>query len=121
MSRLSTYMALPTLRGSNANGEFVRFADGTQICTRLITVNVTINTPSGGVFASAEVDFGVYPAAFVEPARFSTQVDGIAQAWIGGGNSGSGPTAAGIRHVMRGASTGLVTAYIFYTAIGRWY
>ncbi|WP_062762135.1 DUF2793 domain-containing protein [Falsirhodobacter sp. alg1] len=27
-------------RGSNANGDYVRFADGTQICTRICSVNV---------------------------------------------------------------------------------
>lgn len=42
-------------RGSNANGEFVRFADGTQICTRLVRV-----TGSYGILVSANA-----PATFL--------------------------------------------------------
>ena len=42
-------------RGSNANGEFVRYADGTQICTRQIT---TLQWSTSGVIVS-------FPASFV--------------------------------------------------------
>ncbi|WP_299031774.1 DUF2793 domain-containing protein [uncultured Sulfitobacter sp.] len=38
-------------RGSTANGEYVRFADGTQICTREIG-NVDTNIAAGAVFRS---------------------------------------------------------------------
>ena len=42
-------------RGSNANGEYVRYADGTQICTRVVatrTVNVTNTGTTSGVLFS---------------------------------------------------------------------
>ncbi|MDA1378672.1 hypothetical protein PCI56_00920 [Plesiomonas shigelloides subsp. oncorhynchi] len=41
-------------RGSNVNGEFVRFADGTQICTRYSVTNIQIG-PNGRVNASTAV------------------------------------------------------------------
>ena len=46
-------------RGSNANGEFVKYADGTMICTRLVNVDLTIT--SSQVFSWASV-FQIGPA-----------------------------------------------------------
>ncbi|MBN7804919.1 phage tail protein [Agrobacterium rosae] len=40
-------------RGSNANGEYVRFADGTQICWRRYNQSLSIPYPVGGLFRSA--------------------------------------------------------------------
>ncbi|WP_024585994.1 hypothetical protein [Aliihoeflea sp. 2WW] len=46
-------------RGSNANGEYVRFADGTQICMRSITVDASngsiVSWPYPATFASAPI------------------------------------------------------------------
>jgi hypothetical protein len=44
-------------RGSNANGEFVRYADGTQICNVRIAITPVANTPTTGT--------ATLPAAFV--------------------------------------------------------
>lgn len=49
-------------RGSNANGEYVRFADGTQICIKAYEATVAIETSYSGVYIGTEIwDF---PAAF---------------------------------------------------------
>jgi hypothetical protein len=54
-------------RGSNANGDYVRWADGTQICTYRTTVNRTLDTPSGALFLSSNtVGDTPFPAAFSE-------------------------------------------------------
>ena len=50
-------------RGSNANGEFVRFADGTQICTHAVSVSLTIDAAFMGGFRSGVQVWG-FPAAF---------------------------------------------------------
>ena len=48
-------------RGSNANGEYVRFADGTQICFRVVTFSsVPTNSTSEAVFS--------WPASFASAA-----------------------------------------------------
>lgn len=49
-------------RGSNVGGDYVRFADGTQICIGRVTVDIT--TAAGGLFRSA-------PFAWVFPATFA--------------------------------------------------
>lgn len=47
-------------RGSNANGEFVRFADGTQICLGAFTRG----TSSVAAFGQVQVSGWAYPATF---------------------------------------------------------
>jgi len=51
-------------RGSNANGEYVKFADGTMICSRSWTASVAVTT------IYAEVYYGV--VAWTYPATFSS-------------------------------------------------
>ncbi|ULB10741.1 hypothetical protein ORIO_12590 [Cereibacter azotoformans] len=52
-------------RNSNANGEYVRFADGTQICTHSFPgVAVTTSVNSGSLYSGSVPDW-TFPAAFV--------------------------------------------------------
>ncbi|OUO89992.1 hypothetical protein B5F39_13895 [Cloacibacillus sp. An23] len=50
-------------QGSNANGNWVRFADGTQVCWGKTTLAVS-TTPHGNVYAMT-VNSIAYPASFV--------------------------------------------------------
>lgn len=52
-------------RGSNANGSYVRFADGTQFAWKIISGLGPISSPSGGMFFSAGSSTGIRPASFV--------------------------------------------------------
>ncbi|UCM30672.1 hypothetical protein LE197_12590 [Pseudomonas sp. PS1(2021)] len=51
-------------RGSNANGEFVRFADGTQICWHRYAAAVDVTGVSGSLFVTGGTTL-TFPAAFV--------------------------------------------------------
>ncbi|GAB4290390.1 MAG: DUF2793 domain-containing protein [Roseovarius sp.] len=53
-------------RGSGAEGSYVRFADGTQICTHLLSVPAT-DTAEGALFVSATDAIWTFPAAFAAP------------------------------------------------------
>ncbi|MPL74071.1 hypothetical protein SDC9_19880 [bioreactor metagenome] len=51
-------------RGSNANGEYVRFADGTQICTySAVGAARPIMTAEGAIWRSTEYSW-TFPASF---------------------------------------------------------
>ncbi|VDC33119.1 pyocin knob domain-containing protein [Pseudogemmobacter humi] len=50
-------------RGLNANGEYVRWADGTQICTRTDLSAPNASTVVGGLFSSGDVAW-TFPASF---------------------------------------------------------
>ena len=52
-------------RGANANGEYVRFADGTQICTRRHDFDaLAITAPMGSLYRSNGLGSLAFPAAF---------------------------------------------------------
>ena len=54
-------------RGSNANGTYIKFADGTMICTKKVKfTNVVINTAWGNFYeTSSRLDFGDYAKEFI--------------------------------------------------------
>lgn len=103
-------------RGANANGDYVRFADGTQICTSVDIPTGAINSPAGALWQSGHLAW-TFPAAFAP---------GVPPILTGeSGNTGAWPTFA--PHGV--LSTGLkATALIEITmgltlrlcAIGRW-
>ncbi|MFN7051250.1 MAG: hypothetical protein ACK4NH_03950, partial [Gemmobacter sp.] len=109
-------------RGSNANGDYVRFADGTQICTRL-------NFLDADVAAGVEGDgLWTFPAAFTTGTSVVTPTVaslGVAASMI-----------AAARHLRCAAQPGISTNAIIgwrndgpaslrfrinLTAIGRWF
>jgi hypothetical protein len=95
-------------RGSNANGDYVRYADGTQICWR--------SGDTGGAAAVTRT----FPAAFVN-------TDVTASPTIRGSTTGSSllaksgiPTATTCEFVTVSGTT--ITALSFnWSAIGRWF
>jgi len=102
-------------RGSNANGEYVKFADGTMICqmfAELFDFNTTGST-----------DFP-HPADFVNrfPVRFASIVDGS----TGGVTSNEGIALLGLTGTDTNSRATVTTAKsgtqdIGITVIGRWY
>lgn len=52
-------------KGSNAQGSYVRYADGTQICWREVGTGSAMNNAVGSVYNSGAVYPGSYPAPFI--------------------------------------------------------
>ncbi|MBH3412866.1 phage tail protein [Pseudomonas putida] len=110
-------------RGSNANGEYVRFADGTQICTRTISAQKTLGNAAGALYFQAKESAALYPIGFAAAPAISIQATGFTYEvfWLGGG--WSNPTSAWpsgyvMTEVQRTQSD---LVYITYTATGRWF
>ncbi|MEP6587512.1 MAG: hypothetical protein ABJA84_01985 [Polaromonas sp.] len=107
-------------RGSNANGEYVRFADGTQICN----FNLTIGGPSttlGSIFTNSSSTW-TYPAAFMVSGVPSIKVDeygGNGATWAGLGGGATGATSATFQIFKATAAT--VASQVSLSAIGRWF
>lgn len=107
--------------GSNANGYYIKFADGTLICRGSGGGFVTTNLPAGGVFRS-DSETRVFPVQFWDLATSLIPVNspidgggGIAWA-IAAGNSLS---VSQVSLFLAGA-TNDTTGRMSYTAIGRW-
>lgn len=100
-------------RGSNANGEYVRWADGTQICTGSYSYS-DITTPFGSFFATAGV------ITITPPATFS-----VVQGMFAGDQSSNNVWAMcqqGSFNLRMYASVSIAGARTGrYTMFGRWF
>jgi hypothetical protein len=104
----STGQAHIVERGSNANGEYVRFADGYQVCSRVLTTS-----------DSADVTW-TFPAAFSDSLY---SVSGLAILTTLGLRVVvvSTPTATTIPVRCLNGAAARVSIDVMLTAHGRWY
>jgi hypothetical protein len=107
-------------RGSNANGEFVKFADGTQICTATISETLGVETASGSIFTSPSDLTWTFPNAFVNvDAVTGSSVRGDR---VGGISIRSRTTTTAIyRHWFATSLASGGTSLAILQAVGRWY
>lgn len=108
-------------RGSNANGQYVRFADGTQLCMSQPGLAVVLTAQ--GAIAKSDFLTLTWPAAFVSGPRYiaasindgagvNTSLFGIKAA---SGNLTTLPVQ------VWGTATGSFTVYAGILAVGRWF
>lgn len=104
--------------GSNANGSFVRYADGTQICYQIVISATPVNTPVGSIFTTGSNEW-TFPSSFlVTPSVIISEAGGVGLCWGGLGTAAtnSGGTSWGL--FSSRASNVPIGALM---AIGRWY
>ncbi|MGC1328976.1 phage tail protein [Pseudomonas sp.] len=106
--------------GTNANGSYTKFADGTMICEKTFTTGV-VNLAAGSLFTSAQVSGGSWAANFIAQPYVAAQ--GTVTSSGGGWPSCyafPSATAAGNWAVYNHAtSTSGGTVYL--VAVGRWF
>lgn len=104
-------------RGSNANGEYVRFADGTQICSREAEVDVT--STSNQTFSFAAI-FAAVPTMSVNHKDSAPNAALLYDNFRGLTPS---TTAFGVRLLSAGTSSDPTadTEKLALTAFGRWF
>ncbi|WP_052731800.1 carbohydrate-binding protein [Devosia geojensis] len=109
-------------RGSNANGEYVKFADGMMICRRVWDVaGLAVNTGNGSLFFSAAQTW-TFPAAFatgVYPVITGSARIGGVLCYVHPNSTSDNSTGDSIYVVSSASVTG--TAHIRLVAIGRWF
>lgn len=106
-------------RGSNANGAYTRYADGTQICTVIQTSASAVNTAAGNVHRTGS-NAWTYPAEFVStPAISGMQQGSPGYAWVSEGSGVPNNTSCTWAAVSPTASSAVPVVGL--TAIGRWY
>lgn len=110
--------------GSNADGRYVKFYDGTMICwkTKVITSNISTAWNSY-VYASGYLSLGSFAQTFTEVPN--VQVTGnwgttSSSFWCGALRNTT-TSAAGDMEFYRGTSSTNVNMYITVLAVGRWY
>lgn len=105
-SAWTPWVRLDPVGGSNSNGEFVRFSDGTQICAGRATTLTT-----GPVTAT-------FPASFTASPHISLTIRSTNPSLLGTHCHGLSATGAAI--VAFNGSGGRVAAAVDYLAFGRW-
>lgn len=104
-------------RGSNANGEYVRFADGTQIVIKRFSLSSAIDIASYGGFISAFQVWG-FPASFsATPALIAISEGNTSLGILAGTTNTSTTSFSWVAVSSQGVATRIVSA----VAIGRWF
>lgn len=109
--------------GANANGSYVRFANGTQMCWRA-SGGATISEQAGGVFVNGPA-LGPFPwaAAFsAPPHEFITShklAAPLSHSWSAPTSRPTATETSGVQMFRSSASTDAF--YVEFFAIGRWF
>lgn len=105
--------------GSNANGNYIKYADGTMLCWRRITfTGIAFNSAWGSVYESASQSFGATPQTFISTPAIFTSVDNAAYAGVEGIHNAS-TTSYGEAQLFRPVN-GSATVALNILAIGKW-
>lgn len=108
-------------RGSNTNGEYVRFADGTQICWQTITgTNWVIATAAGSLFGMDAEQSWTYPIAFAGGSVAAVTATMLSSSNVFGKARHVSQSAAGWRFLSP-TSIASTTASVSLLAVGRWF
>ena len=104
-------------RGDNANGEYIRWADGTQVCWGRKTVTLT-SSVQGGI-NKMTYDGAVFPAAFTDSPACSISVDWSTQdyAWANCHRRNPGSFNFSVYSLYAFTEKNIGISYL---AIGRW-
>ena len=104
--------------GSNSNGEFVKYADGTMICTT-VAVTTDVDITAGNIFRGLADSASPWPAEFASvPKVLHTPGKSADVRTWGGSSSASDATEVRLRLCSAISRTSQVG---FSIGIGRWY
>lgn len=112
-------------RGSNANGKYLKLADGTMFAWKRLTLTAQdITAAYGSLYRSASLLSGAtaLPVTFSETPTFSisAHVADYAVATLIGGTGDANNTPATV-YAASGVSLTNRTIYVNVKAVGRWY
>lgn len=110
-------------RGSNANGEYIRWADGTQVCMKKLSGLGPVTQSSGsGDYNSDNIQIGAWPASFISPpycAYLSTESAAYVPSWIRTKNAPTETRGSQI-NIVCAMAYDITTFSVSALAIGRW-
>jgi hypothetical protein len=104
--------------GSNANGEYIRFANGWQICTHILATGAA-TTASGNVFVSTQGSW-TFPAAFLSTTGLSLSGNIAMSSSTSWANCIPSSATAGAFRRFSSVSDG-TDRNVRLTAIGLWF
>lgn len=112
--------------GSNANGNWIKYADGTMICTQTLNLNdVNVNSTWGNLYVYTEVDntWHNFPQEFTRVDGFSIEISNMARTngfWLGDYGRRKVESSRWKGLCLLRPTSDVVSAEIKVIAIGRW-
>jgi len=108
-------------RGSNANGEYVKFADGTMICTLVVQyTGIDITTAAGALYTNATLPTWTFPASFSSTSSLNVTASPRISGNILCRGRVTSLTTADIKFFST-ASSAATDIFVEHIAIGHWY
>lgn len=105
--------------GSNANGEYIKFSDGTMIChkvTDAIAMNIDV---AWGSMYEGSIEIGQFPANFTETPAISASPFGSGMLVEQAGANAT-KNSWGLVTAVRPTAVQNVLARFYLIAIGKW-
>jgi hypothetical protein len=109
--------------GTNANGTYTKWADGTMICSAILSLgSIAITTANGSMFVSSSTPGAAktYPAAFIAAPRCQITAEGSSANVFVGTAGGGTNSATPLVYFFSPVSSSQTVSMIF-NAIGRWF
>lgn len=107
--------------GSNANGRYIKYGDGTMVCYKEISMDSWINQAAGNIFMSQD-KMWTFPVAYLYIPDISHSMKyNIPNAWAGLGSGGTSLSATTVRvfsYTTNGSANYIPSVSMI--AIGRW-
>lgn len=108
-----------TESGSNANGHYIKFDDGTMICYGSISARLDISTAFGSLYRNDNDTLVInYAKQFISEPHTSFSSSGTVTGIIA--NQTAGTTSSQALYVLRPTSLTNSNVKVNYIAIGRW-
>ena len=106
--------------GSNDNGSWIKYADGTMICTQKISLSgLSLNQKWGVLYYNVK-DIPNYPQTFISPPTISYGSDGNNTFLIGNGSDSTNITLGAVLICAPDSRILNTHAILHVTATGRW-
>ena len=105
--------------GSNANGYYIKFYDGTLICWKKVSGETTCNSAWGSMYETPRISLGDYPVAFISSPYISITPTSGSDIFFEGIRRTS-TTNFGEARLARSTSLDSLDYNINCIAMGRW-
>lgn len=105
--------------GSNENGSWTKWADGTMICTKSVEGTTNFSTAWGSLYESSSISLGNYAMPFAEKPKVTITNNKYTGYWLEN-HSEQGTSNAGRVTLLRPNSYNNATYGLDIIAIGKW-
>ena len=107
--------------GTNNNGTYIKYADGTMICTKKVTGQANITSTWGNLYDTGDnpLDLGNWAIPFIDVPIVSISFYGANGQWVEGFQTSITKEKVG-KITIASATSKTANAYYDIIAIGRW-